>query len=123
MHMPSIASRKSSFEAACPFELCSSILIGDLELGSTHQRRVLKGRLVEDAIKMQSVQTVLEDEYGDVVVVSKQAAGWWAGVKQRGNVRQVDHRRGPKVNWPALPAMTSTPANQRSWAACLPPSE
>lgn len=79
MHMPSIASRKSRFETACPFELCSSILIGDLELGSTHQRRMLKGRLVEDAIKMQSVQTVLEDESGDVVVVSKQAAGWWAG--------------------------------------------
>jgi hypothetical protein len=72
MHMPSIASRKSSLGPACPFELCSSILIGDLELGSTHQRRVLKGRLVEDPIKMQSVQTVLEDEPGDVVVVSKQ---------------------------------------------------
>lgn len=74
-HIPNIATRKTHFGAATPFESCSSILIRDLVVGSTHRRRVLKGRTVTEAIKMQSVQTVLEDEAGDVVTVSGQPQG------------------------------------------------
>lgn len=69
-HMPNTQPRKTSFGAGCPYEQCSSILVRELEVGATHRRRVLQGRLVTQAIKMQSVQTVLEDEAGGLVPVS-----------------------------------------------------
>lgn len=71
VHVPSIASRKPTKYAKPPaMEHCSQIMIDDLEVGATHRGSVLKGRLITQAIKMQSVQSVLEDAAGDVVVVS-----------------------------------------------------
>jgi hypothetical protein len=75
LHLPNIASRKRVVYAQPPaLELCSRIRIRDLEVGATHRGSVLRGRLLTEAIKMQSVQSVLEDEAGDVVVVSSHSA-------------------------------------------------
>lgn len=70
-HVPNIiASRKPTEYAKPPaMQHCSRILIRDLEVGATHRGSVLKGKLITQAIKMQSVQSVLEDAAGDVIVV------------------------------------------------------
>lgn len=49
------------------------LLIKDLSVNCEHEGAVLKGKLVTDALQMRSVQSVLEDEAGDVVTVSEQA--------------------------------------------------
>jgi hypothetical protein len=68
--MPNIQPRKAGFAPKPSFEECSPILIEDLEIG-VHRGRMLRGRLITKAIKMQSVQSVLEDEAGGVVTVGK----------------------------------------------------
>lgn len=71
LHLPNIASRKPMEYAKPPaMEHCSRIMIQDLEVGATHRGSVLKGKLITQATKMQSVNSVLEDVAGDVVVVS-----------------------------------------------------
>jgi hypothetical protein len=52
---------------------CHPLLIKDLDVNCEHIGAVLKGKLVTDALQMRSVQSVLEDEAGDVVTVSCQA--------------------------------------------------
>jgi hypothetical protein len=81
LYLPNRATRKANFGAACQFESCSNIFIRDLNAGKTHRGSVLKGRLVTEAIKMQSVQTLLEDDAGDVVKVRMQV-----GVLAHGNL-------------------------------------
>lgn len=78
MHVPNIAARKAAPPYSAPpppAESCRRILINDLDLGVVHRSRILRGRLITDAyIKMQSVQSVLEDDAGDVVMVSCSAS-------------------------------------------------
>lgn len=70
LHMPNIQPRKASFAPTPSFEECSPTQIKDLEVGEVHRCRMLRGRLITKAIKMQSVQSVLDDEAGGVVTVS-----------------------------------------------------
>jgi hypothetical protein len=76
MYLPNRGTRKANFGAARPYESCSSVLIRDLKAGTTRNGSVLKGRLVTEAIKMQSVQTVLEDEI--VAMLLRCQAVWCA---------------------------------------------
>lgn len=50
---------------------CTSIAVKDLQCGTTHRRQVLRGVLVVDACFTGSVDTVLEDQAGDCVQVSR----------------------------------------------------
>lgn len=45
------------------------MLCNELQLGAVHKGHVLTGTLIVDALLMSSVQTVLEDEEGNVVKV------------------------------------------------------
>lgn len=71
MHVPNLRSRKPASTRLPPaIDSCCPILINDMEVDKVHKGCVLKGRLITEAIKMQSVQSVLEDAAGDVVTVS-----------------------------------------------------
>jgi hypothetical protein len=82
LHAPNLMPRKRPIHPVpLPVEKCSSISIKQLEVPlqsdcthCTHRGKVLKGKLITEAIKMQSVQSVLEDAAGDVVTVCTAAA-------------------------------------------------
>eukprot|EP00878_Enallax_costatus_P036819 GHUV01041384.1.p1 GENE.GHUV01041384.1~~GHUV01041384.1.p1 ORF type:complete len:178 (+),score=29.67 GHUV01041384.1:302-835(+) len=59
----------SDFPAPPALGDCTPIAVRDLQQGTTHRGRVLRGILVVDANHMGSVHTVLEDEAGDCVKV------------------------------------------------------
>lgn len=53
-----------------PFGQLSPIAVRDLQPGTTHRGRVLRGKLIVEPILMTSIATLLEDEQGGVVRVS-----------------------------------------------------
>lgn len=49
---------------------CSSITVSELSVNTVHTGRVLQGRLIVEPVMATSVMTVLEDQDGEVVMVS-----------------------------------------------------
>ena len=49
--------------------LLFAVLVADLLVNTTHKGRILRGTLVEKPCLMHSVQCLLEDESGDIVMV------------------------------------------------------
>jgi hypothetical protein len=62
---------KPSSLPAADLDVVTPVHARTLSIGTTHTGRVLRGTLVVDPMQATSLQSVLEDELGDVVKVSQ----------------------------------------------------
>jgi hypothetical protein len=67
-----IGGAKPSSLPAAELAALAPVHISTLSIGTTHTRRVLRGTLIVEPIQFTSLQTILEDELGDVGKVGKQ---------------------------------------------------
>jgi hypothetical protein len=62
---------------ALPPGRCRPTRVAQLQQQTTHRGRALRGVTVTEPIIMRSLQTVLQDEAGDLVTVSRQRTATW----------------------------------------------